>query len=176
MQKTIFNKIIWMVIIAIAFSSCGGFRYTLISKAKGCKISYIDSKKIGKRVNVELIVNNNKSNYNIYLGYKGIPIHIIKIIDKFTKKNDGIDDYRSFFLLVTDTLNDDPSYVGNKVNGYYQMSIPYPNMDNAKKTIVPIDSIEYAMLKKVKSLLDKRNVEFQIADSSKILGWFQYKL
>ncbi len=175
MQQKIINKTIWFI-IAIVFSSCGGFKYTVIYKEKDCKISYINSKKIGKRVNIDLVVNNDNYHYNIYLGYKGVPIHIIKTSSKKIRKHDGMDDYRNSYFLVTDTLNNDPSYLGNKINGYYRISVPYPDVSTLKKVIQPIDSIEFATLKKVKLILDNRNVEFQIVDSTNILGWFKYEL
>lgn len=173
MHQKIISKMI-LFVITTSFYCCGGFKYTIISKEKDCKISYIDSKKIGKRVNIDLVVNNDKNEYNIYLGYKGVPIYIIKTTSKKIIKNDGMDDYRNTYLLVTDTLNDNPSYLGNEVNGHYQISVPYPNINNAKKIIIPINSTELNVLKKTKYILSNRNVEFQIADSTVILGWFKY--
>jgi glycogen debranching enzyme len=177
MQKI--NNASIFVSIALFLTSCGGgFKYTTIFKEEGLKISYIDSRKIGKRINSNLIIENQIFEYNIYIGYKGLPIHIIRYAPQPVKiKNKTrLDTYREMEFLITDTTKNTPNYVGNEINGYYDPTFfkGRYEVEKLKKIISPVSAKEYEMLQKIKEILITKQVEFMPIDSAKIMGWFKY--
>ena len=180
MQKI--NKIVFTFLISLHIISCGGgFKYTKIFEDKEHKIFYINSKKIGERVKSTLIVDNKTFEYNIYIGYKGLPIHIIRYTpqNSNTKSESRLDIYREMEFLVTDTSKNYPNYLNNgtNVNDYYDP--PFfkggYEVEKLKKKVSPVLAKEYEMLQKIKSVLVSKQVEFQAIDSAKIIGWFKYE-
>ena len=160
--------------------SCGnGFKYTKIAEDKDYEIFYIDSKKIGKRVKSILTIDNKTFEYNIYIGYKGLPIHIIKYSPQGSNKKSRLDTYREMEFLVSDTSNNNPNYLNNgtNVNDYYDPTFFKGSYEVAKlkKKVSPVAAKEYEMLQKITSILTSKQVEIQTVDSAKIIGWFKYE-
>ena len=165
----------FFTLVILFCSSCGGFKYKLISNTDSLKIYYIDSKKIGKRVNAELTVANKRIDYNIYLGYEGLPIHIIRYLNTNISEKNELDFLRSQEFLITDTTKDnEPNYLGNPINGYYYDTSIYNRLNELPKVISTISKYEYPMFKEIEKVLLKRGVKFKGVDSSKIIGWFKY--
>lgn len=156
--------------------SCGGFKYQLARKTSNLKLYYIDSKKIGKRVKAELVSNNQLTEYNIYLGYEGLPLHIIKYAPgSKTSSKDELDFSRSQQFLVTDTLKNRPNYMGNEVNGYYYDPSIINKLENLPKIVSRVSPDEYAMFGEIEKLLYEKKIAFQPVNPAKVTGWFRYK-
>ncbi|MEQ1552685.1 MAG: hypothetical protein ABL929_00835 [Ferruginibacter sp.] len=180
MQKI--NRTFIFLLILLCLTSCGGgFKYTQIFKEKNLKISYINSKKIGERINSVLIIDSQIFRYNIYLGYKGIPLHLIRYAPQNieVKNKTLLDTYREMEFLVTDTSKNYPNYLNNRtnINDYYDPSFFRGRYDveKLKKIISPVSAKEYAMFQKIKDVLTAKQVEFSPIDSLKVIGWFKYE-
>ncbi len=179
MQKI--NNALLFISIALCVISCGGFKYTQIFKEKELKISYIDSKKIGKRVKSSLIIRNQTFEYNIYIGNKGMPIHIIRYAPQNgkTKSESRLDTFRGMEFLVTDTSKNYPNYSNNgiNINDYFDPAFfkGRYEVEKLKKIVSPVSVKEYEMLLKIKDVLTVKQVEFQSIDSIKTIGWFKYE-
>ena len=176
------GKITYLFVFTILLfcNSCGGFKYKLISETETLKVKYIDSKKIGERVMAELRIGNKQTEYEIHLGYAGVPLHIIRYTSSVgnAKRNDNLDFFRSMEFLVTDTIrNNNPNYLGNAVNGYYHDTSIYMKLDKLLKVIRPVSKDEYLMFNEIKRILEKKGsrLGLQEIDSSKVLGWFKYE-
>ena len=176
MQKI--SKIVLFVILFVVIKSCTIAKWHTLVKEKDLKITFTDSKKIGKSVNADLNIDDLVFKYNIDLGYKGSQSHIIRYAPgNISNKSDGrLDDFRKMEFLVTDTAKNNPSYLGNAVNAYYDPAFfkGRYEVEKLKKILRPVSAREYKMLKQVKDVLSANQIEFQPIDSSKIIGWFKY--
>jgi hypothetical protein len=176
MQKI--NKILLAILILSLTISCGrGFKYTKIWEEKDCQVFYINSMKLGERVKSTLTVDDETFRYNIYIGYKGLPIHIMKFREQKDDPKTLLDNFRNMEFLVSDTSKNSPNYFGNEVRGYYDEAylVGRYALDKSKKKVSPVSAKEYEMLRKIALLLADKQVEFQPVDSLKVMGWFKYE-
>ena len=168
--------------VSISLNSCNNEDKRVLLRKNSLNnietIDYSKSRKYGNFLNAVMRNNDLEIHYNLYITDSGRILHVIKQDQKsYDNKEETLDSYRSLQLLVTDTSNQDPNFFGSPINGYYSDPFLVNNVifkQTTKKNVTPLSKEEKKLFSVIDSLTKRKNIKYNLFDTSKVLGWFKY--